>query len=126
MKETILALVLAVMSSGSWADWQLIAKTEIGSSYIDPTTVSRTGQYGRAWILVDRQAPSSTGDMSSRKQVELDCGVSQVRTRNLLVYYYSEPMAQGKASFVNKTPSDWVYFDRGTVAAEWRKYVCPR
>ena len=104
MRKPIIALILAVVSSGANAEWVKIYSNDNGTinAYVDSATIRKTGNTVRMWHLVDIKtvmAPGADRPFRSQKsEGEYDCKKNQSRT--LFVSQHSENM--GRGDVVNK------------------------
>ena len=99
---TILWSLLAFLflsSVRAHAEWRPISHAQGAGGftiYGDPTTVSRTGDLVKMWVLYDFkfvQTIESKSYLSATWQQQFDC--SEQRSRNLAYMYYSNNMGQG-------------------------------
>lgn len=124
MKVMTLALVLAVISSGAWADWLRMGENEEDVVfYVDPATIRRNGSLRRVWIIHDLKARDKNGAMSIRLFSEYDC--KEERVRILTVTAHAGPMASGSI-LASAGNGDWEYSAPGTGNAYVLKYLCAR
>jgi hypothetical protein len=99
MKNMILPLLLAAISTCAMADWLLIYKYSDADIYASPSTVERTRDKATMWNLSDSRKASDFLGSSYRSfatLVEYDC----VRMTSLAVkwIYYKGQMGQGELS----------------------------
>lgn len=84
----------------AYADWKLVSRNSTDdATYIDMSTLRKTGPTVKVWILYDFKSPQlpvghSQPLFSMQTQYELDCFNESVRT--LWVTSYSENMGRGK------------------------------
>lgn len=126
MKKTILALVLAAMSSGVRAEWVKVAESVNDDVfYLNSATIRKDGNLRRFWSIVDSKERDKGGSISRRSLFEFDC--KEERSRLLSYSYHSEPLAGGKVLKSSSTTGDnWAYIAPDTVKAAMLKIVCAR
>jgi len=127
MREAILLIMLAIVSSSAAAEWLEAGSNEIGAIYYaDPATIRRAGDRVKMWNLVDYKTArvSSRGMpyMSMKAHVEYDCREERVRT----LYYsiHSRNMARGKSVFSDDDPAKWSPVLRGTIQEDLWGIAC--
>jgi hypothetical protein len=100
MRNIVLMLLLAVVSSGAAAEWVPVNRDGRVALYIDPATTLRVGDRVRMWILFDFETEQAVpgnenaGFQSSMTQQEIDC--REKRYRILYVHFRAEKMGRGK------------------------------
>ena len=124
MKKTIVAVVLAAMSGGVWAEWVKMSEIDEAVTYLDPATIRRDRSLRRVWELYDLKVRAKGGEMSRRAFSEYDC--KEERFRMLSNTAHSGPMAAGETLSAWNTPGEWIYIAPGTLAEYALKYVCAR
>jgi len=126
MRITLLMLVLAAMSSGAMAEWVLVSQPDIGTKvYLDPLTIKKDGNLGRAWVLFDFSTANTDGVLSRRTLQEYDC--KGERRRTLSISTHSEPMAGGSVLYSATNPNPvppWSYITPDTGGVTVFKLVC--
>ncbi len=119
MKKLLLTLILAVMSSSVMAEWIEVAKggeeIETITAYADPTTIRKTGNKVKIWVLIDRKttwvpdghktAIEELGVLSSRGKRVYDCEKKQWRI--LFLALYSENMGGGETVLTINSRDEW-------------------
>jgi len=110
MHKVILMILLAVVSSGSRAEWVEIGETEEKdlTVYADPTTIRKTGNTVKMWSLDDYKSVRNTlglMNLSSRSLNEYDCKEKQVTMHFL--YVHSGNMGRGEAVQINGEYCCW-------------------
>lgn len=105
--RTAFPAVLLLAAAPAWAAWTKVAEEGGTAFYIDPATVSASGNVRRASVVQDYAQPESGGVRSRRVLYEVDCAAE--RLRSVAVSEYAEPMAQGKALGSSERESDWFY-----------------
>lgn len=129
MKKTILALVLAVGTSVTWAEWQLLERSENGKStvYVDPATVRKTGDLVRLWQLVDfKNNPIIYQDKkranSMKSQHEFNC--TEERWRVVYNIPYTGNMAGGSAINASEGEMKWLPVPPGSMSEAVFEFAC--
>lgn len=126
MRNAILIILLAVVSSGAAAAWVAVDRNEIYTAYVDPATIRRNGNMVKMWDLFDFKRPRS-GDgvkphMSQRGQSEYDC--QEERFRVLTFSMHSGNMAGGELLSDESRPSPWDSVPPSTPIATLWKFAC--
>jgi hypothetical protein len=125
MKKVILALVLAALGGGVWAQWVPLSKGDSGAVfYVDRITVRTDGNLRRFWMLIDLEKATGSGDLSYLSFNELDC--KEARNRSLEGASFRGQMASGEVSGRSDRPSEWRYVAPGTSTATIMEFVCGR
>ena len=88
MRKAIFMLLLAILSSNAMAGWVKVDTIEIGTIYVDPTTIRNTDNKVQMWDLLDL---NTTGSIKTK--YEYDCKKDQ--SRLLAVYMYDGKMGGG-------------------------------
>lgn len=87
--------MLAAMSTGAMVEWVKVGgDTDGTTSYIDPPTIRKDGNFRRLWALDDLKQRGKLGEMSRRVLNEYDG--KEARIRFLSMNEHSGPMASGK------------------------------
>ncbi len=125
--NTILILLLVTVSSHATAEWINISTKDNGSAiYADPTTIEKSGDRTKMWILFDyRKAIIESGDkiMSIKKHEEYDCNNSQARL--LYLSKHSGRFTEGKVVYVNDIPyNEWIPIVPGSIPEDLWRYAC--
>jgi len=125
-KIACFALITALMSSTSYADWQELSRNEQYATYIDPTTIRSTGTLVKVWTLYDDKKPQvvSNGKQaySTKMQVEFDCAADQVRV--LFIVWNSLGMGEGETLQTSKPAPEWQPFPPNTLFSSQAKIAC--
>ena len=99
---SIFALLL-LSSVPAHAEWRPISYAEGAGGftiYVDPTTVRRTGDSVKMWVLYDFkfvQVIQGKSYLSATWQQQFDC--AEHRSRHLAYKYHSDNMGNGKVMF---------------------------
>ena len=123
----ILILLLTIVSSHVAAEWINISTNGDGSTiYADPTTMQKSGDRTKMWILFDyRKAIIESDDkiMSIKKYEEYDCSKSQARL--LYLSKHSGRFTEGKVVYVNDIPyNEWIPIVPGSIPEDLWRYAC--
>jgi len=117
MKKLLLTLMLAVVSSSAMAEWVEIGEIEDVdiTVYADPTTIRKTGNKVKIWVLIDRKttwvpdghktAIEELGVLSSKGKRVYDCEKKQWRI--LFLALYSENMGGGETVLTINSRDEW-------------------
>ena len=104
----LVLLLLALVASPAWAEWNLNGDTDQFSSYSDLTTIRRTGNFVRMWALRDYKSARKSGDgrgyLSEMLQNEYDC--IQETFRLLAWSEYSGKMGTGTVISTGNTAGE--------------------
>ncbi len=120
MKRLCVALLLLFTANFAWADWVRLTESDAGIVFfVDPTTVRRSGNLVRMWVLHDYKTtqitvPHKDSYLSSKVQNEYDC--QDEKSRNLYFTWHSGNMGGGKVVYTSSgTPSSWTPISPGSV-----------
>lgn len=118
MRNAVLMMLLAGVSSVAAAEWVYVGRDPSGTTvYLDPATVRRSGSTLKMWNLIDygkNQAPETAKPIfSSNTDVEYDC--QQKRVRSLFYSVHSGKMASGELVFLSSDVGDWRPVSPGSV-----------
>lgn len=132
MYKTIVTLLLAAASGSATAGWVEVDSHQVGTKYLDPTAIERTGNTAKALVLIDFKVvqgpPLDAPFRSSILQNEYDCGTKQVRGYSYTHFFGS--MASGEIVQVNRktgAPSEWysAVSPNGKLDQVW-EFVCKK
>jgi hypothetical protein len=127
----IIFILLIMVYTVSWAEWKLIDISSDGESitYIDRSTIRRTGSFAKMWIIHDFFAEQSdnAGDKYRSRMARLafDCKL-EMSAINANIGF-SEKMGGGSVvwSHTNKEKSlDWGAIPPGSLVQEIWKIAC--
>jgi hypothetical protein len=109
-----LLLLLMLVSQPVWAEWVEAGRSGEGTGahnyYWDPTTVRKTANGRRAWLMSSWDQPQtrSFGNYQSTKELwEFDCAGERVRT--LQASAYSGPNGAGEELAKRDNPVAWSF-----------------
>jgi len=101
MHTAILMMLLAVVSSSAMAEWVELATTDISTFYVEPTTIRKSGNKVKMWVLENfNSVQEFSGDkyLSQKAQDEFDYKEEQ---RRLLYFtWHSENMGGGHTVYM--------------------------
>jgi hypothetical protein len=111
MKKITLLLIIIftfLFSTTSWGDWSYVSENMNGRKfYYDKDRVRKNGKYLYFWMMIDYIKPTSFGDLSHTKYVQLDCSI--FRFKDLKITSYENSKGEGKI-IMDFTPKDeWEY-----------------
>ena len=125
MKKTVLMLLLAAMSTGAMAEWVPVGGGGDLDGFADPSTRRKNGNNVNMWALSNFKVPQKVGSAKYRSYKELeeyDC--AGMRTRNLSITLYSEPMGKGNVVFTSDSPENWIHVTPDTVGEVFWEVAC--
>ena len=130
MYETILTILLAVVSSSAMAEWVEIGETDketteayASTFYADPDTIRKTGNRVKMWSLVDYKITmEELGVTSSKSQDEYDC--KEKKQRVLFISFYSGHMGKGETVVIHNERGDWKPTSPGSANEAILKLAC--
>jgi hypothetical protein len=111
--RVFLAFVLLTGAAPVWAEWVKIQSGNTGFFslsddivyYIDPTTITRDGNFRRVWEIHDLSDKGSQGERSVLASVEYDCADNRMRT--LKATGKSQKMARGEIIPLRQVFDEW-------------------
>ena len=133
MKYLLLLSTLTLsltFSSVSSAEWTLVGDTKDGDTkdgdtyYIDADRIRKHGGYVYVWYARDGLRPTSTGNMSAKTYVQVDCGA--FRSKVLSVIGYKESMFEGESESYSYDDSEWDYAPPNSFIEYIMNIVCPQ
>jgi hypothetical protein len=107
MHRAFLAILLAVVSSTSSADWIMTSESEAGTTYVDPATLRKAGVKATMWELTDYKiVPDRVNPYQSvKRHYEFDC--EEMALRTLSISTYSGKMGNGEIVLAISDPAKW-------------------
>ena len=126
MKKLLLALMLALVSIGTMAEWILVGRTDDGAVYVDLAIIHKADNKVRMWDLKDFQAGQGGAGakfLSKKTQLEYDC--KDERFRRLGIVLFRENMGAG--AVVDSYSGDagkWQPVQSGSLAETLREIAC--
>jgi hypothetical protein len=126
MRNIILILLLAVVSSNAMAEWVAVNHNKYATGYADPATIVKDGNIAKMWsMVVQKRITYFIGGYafkSIKSQEEFDCKVKKMRT---LVYsLHPGKMGEGKAIFSDSNPGKWEPVQPDSVMGDFLKIAC--
>jgi len=114
-----------LVNGSAWADWVRVAGMESASTYIDPATLRKEGNFRNVWVLQELKQRSKDGELSRRARVEYDC--KQERKRVLYLSTHSDSMLGGVTLFSQEfADANWGSVPPDTANATILKIVCAK
>ena len=114
--KKLLTIFLLLFSINGYCEWTPVSSGNDGVTYVDFSTIKKSGNYLRSWGLIDFK-----GNFSLIYLTEYDC--SEERSRDLSLTSYSGPMGTGIPKISNITPN-WVYHRPNSSGFIVLKSVC--
>ena len=109
MHKVILTILLVFCSTTAFGAWIKLNSDEIGATYVDPHTISRTGNRVTMWSLADynmaQVLPSGKQYLSTKTHIEFDC--KEERVRLLAVYVQSHNLGKGETVYSPPQHGKW-------------------
>ena len=119
-------MLLVLASSDAAADWVLACHGEIFTSYVDPTTIRRSGDIAQMWDLHNFTSAQTLGPdksyLSSKMQEEYDC--KERRARMLYISWYSQNMGEGEMVGRDSEPNNWRPVSPGCIVEVHWEFAC--
>jgi hypothetical protein len=130
MTRIILILLLTVVSGSLHADWvnfgTSVTRTGNVTAYVNQTTIQKTGEKSKMWILYDSRIPRKFEKLaykSSMGQDEYDCKTKQSRTIAILLY--SKNLGHGDVvSKFSTSSSNWESAPPDSMSGHLLEYAC--
>jgi len=114
--KKLTTIFLLLFSINGYCEWTSVSFTDEGISYVDFSTIKKSGNYLRSWGLTNYKDNTSQVYLT-----EFDC--VEDRSRDLSLTGYSGPMGTGNPRTVNIT-SKWDYHRPNTMGFILLKSVC--
>jgi hypothetical protein len=125
MRTRFLVLALAIFCGGAWAaDWTLIRddKEPGEKTYVDKSTLGRTGSLARMWTLTNYHRPKGVAGrkhLSEKALVEYDCKTREFR--KIEFGWYSRHDGEGELVYKDPDPGTMLpVIPNSTEEAAWR------
>ncbi len=122
-------MLLAVVSSSAMAEWVELATTDISTFYVEPTTIRKSGNKVKMWVLENfNSVQEFSGDkyLSQKAQDEFDYKEEQ---RRLLYFtWHSENMGKGEVigKAIYKESAKWLPVLPASIGMAYWKFACGR
>ena len=130
MKKILLAIALALFSTGAMAEWMTVGKSEGATGftvYADQSTAKKTGGMSKMWSLFDFNSTRTSKDfqyLSYKQLVEYDC--KNDKNRVLEYSLHSKHMAKSGAIFKNSVPGKWQQTTPQSVSGNLLDIACKK
>lgn len=112
MGKLILMTILVIVSNSAMAEWIGVSSTDDFDTYVDKTTIRKSGNVVKMWILRDYKALQKNSNdaegnafFSIAAQQEYDCKEEQARPLSLS--YYSKNMGDGQVVYSQTYTGIW-------------------
>jgi hypothetical protein len=129
VKNLLLILLLAVVSSSVTAEWFYVTETKekeekagAFTAYADPASIRKTGNKVKMWVMYDYYKAMELGIISARHKEEFDCEKKQMR--QLFLSVHSVPMTDGETVFIRNVRDDWELVTPGSVGGAVLAFAC--
>ena len=126
MRNSILLVLLALVSGSAMAGWVEVAGNEATAAYADPATIRKADNKVKMWHLLDyakaRGVEGIKPYMSVKMQDEYDC--EQARTRTLSISIHSGNMGEGAVLGTTTEPGQWRPVMPDTLVETLREFAC--
>lgn len=127
ISRTLLMLIILQVwgATAVFAGLEFVDGNERAKVYVDPETVTRSGEWVSVWVMDDLKITQTRGFrtyLSSRAQEQHDCIKGHFRL--LALEYFSGNMGSGEALYKTSGESDWAPIPQGTLAQSVWKFVC--
>lgn len=125
MGKTIVMMLFVVMSGSVMADWVVVDESSLGKTYVNPSTISKSGDLVKLWELIDfKKAQEHGGEsfFSFTTEVEYDCVRKSFQT--LKTAGISGHMATGSVIASGSGSRQWQPVAGGTAAERSWRFVC--
>lgn len=108
MREALLIILIAVVSSNAEAEWLESCQSEKFTCYIDSATISKAGNKVKIWELYDYKTTQNITPapyISMKVQDEFDCDAEHRRA--IYTSFHSENMGEGNTVLADSYPGKW-------------------
>jgi hypothetical protein len=130
MRNAILTMLLAVVSSSAVAGWVVVGVHDTSTLYADPATIRGAGNRVKMWALLDFKTTQQdstnprNGYLSEIAQFEYNC--KEQRARKLYYSWHSRHMGRGKVVSSDSDPSRWKPVLPGSGNEMFWEFACGR
>ena len=107
------------------AEWVFVAETDkenFSTFYADPTTIRRSGNNVKMWVLDDFSTLKLDSLISIRSKNEYACKEKQWRV--LFIAFYSEHMGGGETNLFRNERNEWEPLSPDSMAGVLLKFAC--
>jgi len=127
VSRIVLALTLLQLWSATplCAEWLLVDRNDKAKVYVDPETISRSGEVATVWVLDDLKTAQTrvfSTFRSTLAQEEHDC--VNKRFRLVAIERFAGNMGTGQSVYKKSGESHWAPIPRETMAQSVWKFVC--
>ena len=126
MKNLVLILILAVVSSSAMAEWIPVVTNDTGTiTYVDPATARKASNKVKIWELVDYKTVQEDADgryMSAMVRTQYDCKEEQ--TRILYGGFLSENMGRGDVVSTHNEAVKWEPVEPESIGMVLFEFAC--
>lgn len=116
-------MILAPISTYSFADWRSIGKDEKLEIFLDKESIKVRNESVFSWVMFNEFIPNELGDFSNKQLLEIKCVIPR-KSRRLSLTTYTQQMANGSYRWTSNEVQDWVYSSPGSVGAYVVETVC--
>ncbi len=130
MKQLLIALTLALISTSTWADWtEFSGSSNQGKvkTYFNLATLRNQDQVLKIWQLQDYNTTQTTQQqryLSVKSLLEVNCSSKMRRT--MAASYYKLNMGRGEAVLKNSNPAEWEHIGPDVTVEAMRRFYCGR
>lgn len=125
MKKLLLILILTHISSNAIAEWTWLYGDEDSGTYVDLSTLRKTGSKAKIWILSnDKPLPGKEKERSTKMFFELDC--SETNARMLAFSSFSKSMGIGQPISTNSSNSKWMSVEPASTGQAIWQVACEK
>ena len=118
--------LLGTASFGAMAEWKRVGESSNFTTYVDLSTIRRSGNMAKMWTLYDMNAPTASPSgaifLSMRSRDEYDC--SDERRRGLDMSTHTERMGGGSTVDMSSAARQWASIPPGSIIETFFKVAC--
>lgn len=129
MRNTLLVMLLAVVSISAKAEWVDVISKDGGNInyYADRSSISKEGSMVKVWTLenyLHKKELNKTGKfyLSDKSLIEFDC--KQARFRVISESYYAEKMGVGDPFFIETIADNFDQFPPDSIGQNMWEFAC--
>ena len=125
-QRIFLVALMAIASFNASAGWEQVSQSAAGTIYVDPTTITKTGNRVTMWAMIDyKTIPALKEPYKSFKQhFQFDC--EEMAFKVLSREGYSGQMAGGEPVMTVNEPTQWQIWMPGSVIETFWSTACKR
>ena len=124
----LFTLFISLVSITANADWTPLFEADTYFAYMDKSTLTRTGNIAKVWVLYDYKEKFNSEIPSMKDLNQFDC--KNVESRSIARIAYMEQMGAGSVIFSVldkiKTPPPFAAIAPGSVADGFFKIACKK